>query len=431
MNELVVQESTGGDAIANGSITISLQTRSIASDSVAQGLQNVPVAEPDMAFTLTAEWAMLRAVFPPFDLVRAFVSRLMIDRPVRVRIETLSGASMELARIAAALEFDVALRLPAVDRLVLDEARALRWFEGCLHLEKCFWSSENAADDAALRKLIPTWPACRGSSSLSLRDGVSSRSSAFGYEAYAFGQRDQALLLEMQKGFIRHFEGCRKVLDVGCGTGVFLELLARSGYTASGVERNRMSAHYARSLGHDVVEEDALSYLETHPSSCDGLYCSHFIEHLPIEAAERLIKAAAIALQPGGVAVFVFPDPESIRSQLLGFWRDPEHVRFYHPELVIALAQINGFDLEFDSQRAAGRRVVPFGMEPFLETPQKQQKSGYLMRFLKRIGLAMGSELEYERRRTNALEAAVRHLWAVNQTWAWDDNAVLRFKKRP
>jgi hypothetical protein len=51
------------------------------------------------------------------------------------------------------------------------------------------------------------------------------------------------------------------------------------------------------------------------------------------------------AVEPGGTVVLVFPDPESIRSQLLGFWRDPEHVRFYHPDLIELMARAHGLGL--------------------------------------------------------------------------------------
>ncbi len=42
------------------------------------------------------------------------------------------------------------------------------------------------------------------------------------------------------------------------------------------------------------------------------------------------------------------------------------------------------------------------------------------------------AQAEYTARlqqRVDELEGAVRSLWAVNQTWAWDDNAVLRLRK--
>lgn len=382
-------------------------------------------------FALDGDFVPVGAVFAPFALVQAFVSGLLAGSPDKVVIETLSGASMELARLAFALGFDVAVRLPAAARFVTADAAALRWLGGLLSSVGTLLPPEIAEDESLLRDRLPSLPPCAVGQA-PLRGVLPREASRFGYEAYAFGRRDHALLYAMQEGFVEHFRGCGQVLDVGCGTGVFLEVLARHGLAAAGVERNEVSARYARSLGHTVFGEDALDYLATQRGAWDGIYCSHFIEHLPVDAAERLISETAAALRPGGVAVFVFPDPESIRSQLLGFWRDPEHVRFYHPELVATMAEVHGLEVEYDNQATPGRRIVPFSLEPPLPeaTEGELDRGGWWSRSLRRMGIAPMAELQRARARSDALELAVRRLWEVNQTWAWDDNAVLRFRKR-
>jgi O-antigen chain-terminating methyltransferase len=378
------------------------------------------------------EWLALRAVFGPFEVNSRFVASLLTHRPARVLIERLAGVSLDLARIAHALGFAVAVRLPAMEdcfpALAGDPLRR-RWVGGALHCASDLLAPLPAADEAGWRAVFPGLPAA---ASVPPACPASGAAAVFGYEAYALGRRDHALLFTMQEEFAAHFSGCEAVVDAGCGTGVFLEILARRGIAAVGVERNQVSARYARSLGHTVFEADALDWLETHPASCDGLYCSHFIEHLPAAGAERLLAAVAGALRPGGVALFVFPDPESIRSQLFGFWRDPEHVRFYHPELVAMLAEIHGLALEYDSSRdhsrQPGRRVAPFAFEPPLPVAADASPRPWA-RLLRRLGIAPSSDLAAARARADALEETVRQLWTVNQTWAWDDNAVLRLRK--
>lgn len=380
---------------------------------------------------LTVEDLQLRAAYPPFALVQELFSLLLAERPARVVVEDASGVMIELGRLAAAFGYDLVLRLPDPARIANDE-HALRWTRGAFSM--------------ATQVMPPRPPHAGKADALCVKLGLDTElhdappSSIIvpppydiGYGAYAFGCRDHDLLERMQFGYVAHFEGCTDVLDVGCGTGVFLELLARRNIAARGVERNELSVRYARSLGHSVVEADAIEYLEANPASCDGLYCSHFIEHLPIAAAERLLAACAHALRPGGMALFVFPDPESIRSQLLGFWRDPEHVRFYHPELVGILARVQGFQVEFDSQQMDGRSVVSFSMQPPLPEPKPPPKPRAWTRMLAALGIASSAQfavaLAAERARSDALEAALRKLWAVNQTWAWEDNAVLRLRK--
>lgn len=385
----------------------------------------VPMAhEVDARFELDASWRRPRDTFGPFELIRCFVGSLLRLRPEKVVFLQFSGIALELARISAALGLEVHLRMPAEDALEGLDPVSARWAAGVLsRVHGMVEGGALLAPEAMRARFGGQWAEAWSDGGVGDRDRP-----AFGYEAYALGRRDHALLYAMQLGFASHFSGCRKVLDVGCGTGVFLEVLSRNGITATGVERNDVSARFAQCMGHQVVQADAIEYLEANPASCDGVYCSHFIEHLPIEAAERLIRAVSAALVPGGVAVFVFPDPESIRSQLLGFWRDPEHVRFYHPELVSTLAEIHGLALEFDSQLESGREVVPFAMKmpprPVASAP------GLWARVLRRLGIAPFSLLEAERMRADAMDEVLKQLWSVNQTWAWDDNAVLRFRKR-
>lgn len=423
--------SMGGEAVGAVVVCRELESCGAGGVALACGLESDGALEEVARFSIAESDLTLGARFAPFPVVQEFVSMLIGAQPDAVRVERLSGLSQELARLAAALGFEVDIRLPEAARLpARNDPVAWRWLRGGLLQARTLLPAEIPRDEAVLRDVLADLPASatqpQGDAAA---DAVPPLQRVFGYEAYAFGQRDHGLLHEMQRGFAGHFSGCEKVLDVGCGTGVFLEILARAGILATGIERNPMSARYAVSLGHDVVVGDALAYLEGVQAQWDGVYCSHFIEHLPFELADRLVGDVARALRPGGVAVFVFPDPESIRSQLLGFWRDPEHVRFYHPGLVAAMGQVHGLALEFDSQRLPGREVVPFSMEPPLK-PSANPPVGWRQRLFGRLGLATAEALRRERDRVDQLEAALRALWTVNQTWAWEDNAVLRFRKQ-
>jgi O-antigen chain-terminating methyltransferase len=261
---------------------------------------------------------------------------------------------------------------------------------------------------------------------------VRENSQSFGYASYAFGMRDHGLLTAMQQGLTAHFTQCQNVLDVGCGTGVFLECLQRANISAMGVERNAQSARFAKSLALKVAEQDALDFLAEQRGAFDGIYCSHFVEHLPFEGVERLVQLVAQALQPGGKAVFVFPDPESIRSQLLGFWRDPEHVRFYHPDILSVLGRVHGLSSVHNSQNIPGRCVGPFSLAPppAIESPDAVQTgSRWWSRLLARMGVVHVSELQREKVLRLHLQKNLEQLWAVSQTWAWEDNATLVFRK--
>jgi len=338
---------------------------------------------------------MTTAQFGPFELIRHFVQQLQEVQPHRVIIEELNGATADLARIAYALGIPVVIES---EYQANHDADSQRWFKA---LRDLLGQTSNTQD-------LPV---------------------QFGYEAYALGMRNHNMLAQMQAPHASHFEGCTQVLDVGCGTGVFLDLLERQGVRAEGVERNVQSARFAQSLGLSVHTADALEFLARQPGQYDGLYCSHFVEHLPIDAVERLIQLCAHALRPGGIAVFTFPDPESIRSQLLGFWRDPEHVRFYHPELIETLAQVHGLKVEYNSQQIPGRTVGPFSLQPPPAPPVPSVPKRLWSRWATALGLATAADLATLQAQNQHQQHLIEQLWQVNQTWAWEDNVVLRFRK--
>jgi SAM-dependent methyltransferase len=361
------------------------------------GLQEQDCLIKGNSLTLSPCWQEIRAVFAPFKLIEKFVNHLMHYKPETVVFECLSGATMDLIRVTQAMGLHIRIQ-PAKGSLPPVDEHAQRWFTALQRLlsEKCRPSQKNE----------------------------------WNYGLYALGMRDHNLLLRMQQQHVTYFERSKHILDVGCGTGVMLEALHRAGLNAQGVERDPAAVRFAQSLGHQVHQADALDFLEQYSARYDALYCSHFVEHLPMDAVDRLVGLCAQKLLPGGIAVFTFPDPESIRSQLLGFWRDPEHVRFYHPSLIAGVAQVHGLALEYNSQDIPSRCVGPFAMTPpVLPVSTAQSPRTFWQSILKRLGATTVDDLKVLQAQVAHQQKLIERLWQVNQTWAWEDNAVLIFRK--
>jgi len=162
-------------------------------------------------------------------------------------------------------------------------------------------------------------------------------------------------------------------------------------------------------------------------------------------------------MERGGVLVLVFPDPESIRSQLLGFWRDPEHVRFYHWELIASMAATLGLEVEWCSYTDQPHHRVPFASKPppvrqgtpfpGLLVDDEPSQLGRGEKLLEKLGLVTTGRLrrlekqlmewssvlgDLSRQYVAAsvqLEKRTSSLWDVNQTWAWNDNVTLKLRK--
>jgi SAM-dependent methyltransferase len=140
------------------------------------------------------------------------------------------------------------------------------------------------------------------------------------------------------KAGLRHylpfFDG-GPVLELACGRGEFLEVLAEAGIDGEGVDSDEGMVEKARAAGLRVSLTDAITAIEQRPDdSLRGVFSAHFAEHLPPDVLEHVIAESARALAPGGV--FVAATPNAACLSVLGhdFWRDPTHIRFYEPRLL-------------------------------------------------------------------------------------------------
>ena len=145
--------------------------------------------------------------------------------------------------------------------------------------------------------------------------------------------------------YLPWLEGKGKVLDLGCGRGEALALLASRGVEAAGVDSSARMVTLCRERGLAAEEGDLLERLAAVPEgSLGGVVSFHVIEHLPAEVLDRLIRLAYRALAPGGVLILETPNPLSLVVAARNFWLDPTHQRPVHPESLKLLYELAGFD---------------------------------------------------------------------------------------
>ncbi len=136
----------------------------------------------------------------------------------------------------------------------------------------------------------------------------------------------------------------RPILDIGCGRGEWLELLAKEGLGAEGVDTNRVMVARCQELGLHVTEGDSLVYLHSLPDSSVGAVTGiHIVEHLPYEALLTLLSETMRVLKPSGVAIFETPNPENLIVGACHFYLDPTHKHPLPPETLKFLATSKGF----------------------------------------------------------------------------------------
>lgn len=104
----------------------------------------------------------------------------------------------------------------------------------------------------------------------------------------------------------------KRLLDIGCGTGDFLETAKLNNWQVTGVEPNERARTIANSKTKNAVYD--ISYLETlEGNSFDVITLWHVLEHLPnLEVHVKLLKRL---LKPNGTLVIAVPNFRSYDAQ--------------------------------------------------------------------------------------------------------------------
>lgn len=134
-------------------------------------------------------------------------------------------------------------------------------------------------------------------------------------------------------------------LDLGCGRGEWLELLAGSGFKPKGVDLDNGMLEACHELGLEVEQGDAISYLAALPDQSQGVISAfHVVEHITFDQLRTLAAEALRVLKPGGLLIMETPNLENIVVATRSFYLDPTHQRPIPSELLAFVAEHAGFD---------------------------------------------------------------------------------------
>ncbi|NRD18548.1 class I SAM-dependent methyltransferase [Winogradskyella eckloniae] len=125
--------------------------------------------------------------------------------------------------------------------------------------------------------------------------------------------------LKRKLKLINSFESeSKQLLDIGCGTGDFLQTALKDNWNITGIEPNESARQIANSKTNNAVfETEELSKLK--PNSFDVITLWHVLEHLPdLEMHTALFKSL---LKPNGTLVIAVPNYKSYDAQYYkNFW---------------------------------------------------------------------------------------------------------------
>ena len=141
-----------------------------------------------------------------------------------------------------------------------------------------------------------------------------------------------------------------RLLDIGSGTGYFLNAAKDRGYQVAGIEKDSKAREYAiTSFGIDVKDEQSLWAIEN--ESFDVVTLWHVLEH--IENLNKVVEKIKSILKPDGVLIIALPNHNSFDAKKYdGYWAAydvPRHLWHFTPQSV--KKQLNKHQFEIIKQK--------------------------------------------------------------------------------
>ncbi|MFH0989696.1 MAG: class I SAM-dependent methyltransferase [bacterium] len=151
---------------------------------------------------------------------------------------------------------------------------------------------------------------------------------------------------EMQKRYVTLFPEGGTIADLGCGEGIFLDLLKESGRKGIGIDLTQDFINKCRNREHEAHVQDVFEFLNENPGKFDGVFASHLIEHFQTKDGLQLLELIYDSLATNGLLVLITPTYRDIRVSSERFWLDISHVRPYPLPLLIEVFQHLGFKVQ-------------------------------------------------------------------------------------
>jgi 2-polyprenyl-3-methyl-5-hydroxy-6-metoxy-1,4-benzoquinol methylase len=145
---------------------------------------------------------------------------------------------------------------------------------------------------------------------------------------------------------IQKYRKTGSVLDIGCSSGIILNILKDKGYEVFGIEPNRSAYNLARKKIGNVVYHGTLDTYKT-KKKYDVIIFSHVLEHVPDPVNE--IMTAKKLLSPHGILVIGIPNTRNLifllRRKFWEYLRPNEHIWHFSDAYLLNLLKRNRFEI--------------------------------------------------------------------------------------
>ncbi|TAL60212.1 MAG: class I SAM-dependent methyltransferase [Bacteroidetes bacterium] len=146
----------------------------------------------------------------------------------------------------------------------------------------------------------------------------------------------------------------KKLLDIGSGPGLFLDVARKNGLEATGIEPSKDAFEYSRNKYKCKVLNTTLEELDSSKEKFDFIHSSLVLEH--ILDPQGFLKKSTSMLKKGGLMCVIVPNDFTIIQKInviLGrrmWWVSPfEHLNYFNQKSLRKLFDRSGFKVEYEN----------------------------------------------------------------------------------
>jgi len=177
----------------------------------------------------------------------------------------------------------------------------------------------------------------------------------------------------------------KNILDVGCGTGHFLNSCKKNGWQITGIEPDENARKIANKLtNNSVYDQDRLTQLNK--SSFDVITLWHVLEHLP--DLEHQVQLYFDLLKPNGRLIIAVPNHKSYdANHYKDFWAAydvPRHLWHFSRESINNL--MRQFNLKVET-------IIPMCFDAFYVSLLSEKHKTGKMNFIKGFTVGLWSNI--------------------------------------
>ncbi len=140
----------------------------------------------------------------------------------------------------------------------------------------------------------------------------------------------------------------RRLLDIGCGYGFFLQEMKSRGWHVEGIEVSRVGRQYTREKWDVRVYSEPLQQLDLCENAYDVITLFYVLEHV-VDPLGLLLQVRRV-LKPNGLVLVRWPHSTPIVkilgpvSKKLDLYHTPYHLYDFSPETIEKLLALCGFE---------------------------------------------------------------------------------------